>query len=78
MQVCKDQKSGRCFLLIEETSRGATLVVNPEGEIKLLETARMKGIPALGLKAAVAAELLTEIQLRVYNRHGKSIERMIA
>lgn len=76
MQVCKDMGSSRCFLLIESMRSGAKLVVNPEGEIKTLDTARLKGLHVLGLKAGVAAELLSQRQIQIYARYGKQMGSM--
>jgi hypothetical protein len=76
MQVCRDIGSGRCFLLIENMRSGAKLVINPEGEIKTLDTARLKGIPVLGLKAGIAAELLSRRQFRIYDRYSYQMGSM--
>ena len=71
MQIYRDTISEKLFLLITGKRGGKALMVSPEGEVKTLQLERLDYMSVLGLKGLVAAELLTETQIKIYYEYTK-------
>ena len=71
MEICKNKKTGRAFVYLDEDENGQALMITPQGTVKALEHDLFTEPIEVEEDQAVHNGKINAIQYDVYNRYGQ-------